>query len=93
MENKPLVRTKIIDVEKELSEIASKRIRTSFIYAVAELEEMFGDLWGEMKDENEELTPEEEKWYNKFMEWRKNILDNGNNQIRLVKSEIKRIVR
>jgi hypothetical protein len=88
----PLKKIKQIDIETELNEIVSKRIRTAFIFAIAELENDFGHLWGEEKEESL-VTPEEELWYDRFCQWRKNILDNGNNQIRLSRSEIKRIFR
>lgn len=80
--------TKQVNVKEELKELTTTRIRTSFIYPISQLEEIFGDLWGEKKDENAEFTPQEQEWYNKFSEWRKRVLDFGNNQIRLSNAQI-----
>mgnify|MGYP001604612655 FL=1 len=60
-----------------------KRLMTAFIYALAEYERVFGHLWGEQLAEEAKLTPEQEKFLNMFEEARKNILDNGNKQIRI----------
>jgi hypothetical protein len=62
-------------IEKE-----STRMKTCFIFAIAEFEKLFGHLWDESKEDAEIEGPE---FYKKlFLELRKNVLDNGNNQIR-----------
>lgn len=66
----------------DIKDEADKRIRTAFIYAIAEIEKEFGYLWGEEKEEGT-TSPEEDKFYEKFMNLRKRILDKGNLQIRL----------
>lgn len=66
----------------DIKDEADKRIRTAFIYAIAEIEKEFGYLWGEEKEEGA-TSPEEDIFYEKFMNLRKRILDKGNLQIRL----------
>lgn len=82
------VKTKTINLYDVIAEINRKRINSSFIYPVAQLEEIFGYLWGEQKDENEPLTPEEQVMFDKFILWRKKVLDYGNQQIRIARNEI-----
>lgn len=69
-------------LEKEKVEVRT-RIRTSFIFAIAEFERVFGYLWNH-ENEDAELSDEEYEWYEKYMKFRKAVLDNGNYQIRCV---------
>lgn len=69
----------------------STHIRTSFIFALAEFERIFGDLWGHEIEDKNDLTREEYNFYKKYRELRKAVLDNGNNQIRLAETEIDRL--
>ena len=65
---------------KRLKEIVEKRIRTTMIGALAELERSsFGKLFGYDKTN---LTEEERKWKIIWDEIRTNILNQGNNQLR-----------
>lgn len=84
---------KDVDLRKELSVKISKRVKSSFIYPIAQLEEIFGDLWGEFKDEKEPLTPEEQKMFDLFCRWRKSVLDYGNREIRLAENDIYKTLR
>lgn len=79
---------KQIDLPETINKIISMRIRSSFIYPIAQLEEIFGDLWGEFKDEKEDLTPQEEQMLERFLKWRKSVLDYGNREIRLAENEV-----
>lgn len=65
----------------------AKRIRTAFIFCIAELEKDFGEVW-DVNNDDEIDSPEIYK--EKFLSWRKKILDNGNNQLRRAVDEIKR---
>lgn len=82
------VKTKYVDLHGIVFEIAKKRIKSSFIFPIAKLEEIFGEMWGEFKEEDKDLTPEEQRMFEKFMEWRQAVLDYGNNQIRISENEI-----
>lgn len=66
-----------------------KRIETTMIGALARIENTFGHLWGQDKDENE-LTPEEEKFADAWDFLRNDILNYGNKQIRQVKDDFYR---
>jgi hypothetical protein len=64
-----------------LSRTAKKRFQTVFVGAVAAIEKHFGPLWGEEDDVDEEdMTPEQLQWYNRFLVIREHIFDQGNNQ-------------
>lgn len=69
-------------LEKDKAEIKT-RIRTAFIFAIAEFEREFGYLWNH-ENENEDLSDEEYEWYEKYLKFRKAVLDNGNYQIRCI---------
>lgn len=75
---------KIRKQELRLCEMITKRITTSFIFALSEMESNLGFLWGHGKDEDN-LTENEQEYRQIYNDIRKRILDNGNNQIRLVK--------
>jgi hypothetical protein len=72
--------------KKNIHQIFKKRMQTVMIGAIAKFEDNFGFLWGQ---ENENLTAEQTR--NKIL-WdktRTEILDHGNNQIRLAITESK----
>lgn len=61
------------------------RIRTAFIYPIAEWEKDFNELCDE--NNQEEIDPPE-VYKEKFIKWRKKVLDNGNNQLRHAVDEL-----
>ena len=71
---------------KKLSNIAQKKITTSFIGALNVFELAFGHLWGH--GEKGPLTPEQEEYKKLWTHVRTEILNNGNNQIRNLLTEI-----
>ena len=64
-------------IKKQLMEIVRKRMKIVFAGALDEFEKAFGDLW-----DSDQLL--EDKW--KYV--RNKILDNGNNQSRILQEEI-----
>src|SRR5688572_14088527 len=72
--------------KRQLELIIDKKLQTSFIGAISAIEEEFGALWGDGK---RELTQEEKKWLDKWNRVRNRILNNGNNQIRGIRNELK----
>ena len=72
--------------KKKLTDAIVKRIRTTMIGAIAELERSeFGKIFGFGKTK---LTEEERKWKMIWDEVRTNILNQGNNQLRECQREI-----
>lgn len=71
---------------QHLVELTNKKLQTSFIFAIAEAERIFGFLWGHGKS-IQDLNKEEYAFYELFKEFRKSVLDNGNNQIRTFRKE------
>lgn len=67
-----------------IKKITETRIRTSFIFPVAELERLFGFLWGHEISDKSSLTPDQLRWLEVYKEFRKNTFDNGNSQIRSI---------
>lgn len=67
-------------VKSNLRKTITTRLKTSFIFPIAEFERLFGHLWDETSTSEEVEGPEFYK--NLFVELRKRVLDNGNNQIR-----------
>lgn len=68
-----------------------KKMQTCFIHAIDQAEQKFGHLWkDDIEDESVELTPEEKKFFELFMEFRKCVLDMGNKQIRNYELDIER---
>lgn len=55
-------------------------IRTFMIGTIDLFEQYFGEVWGHDKEEND-ITDEEEEFYEKFLELRERILDLGNQAI------------
>lgn len=80
------VKAKSQELQKEqahsiLKQIIAKRLQTSFIFSISELERIFGHLWRHEADD-ENFSEQEEFYYNLYQEFRKSVLDNGNKQIR-----------
>lgn len=73
--------------QKRLLRILEKKLQTSFIGALSQFEQFFGHLWGHRRDESE-LTPEQLEMRDKWNQARTFILNNGNNQIRAIQSEL-----
>lgn len=90
MNNDPveLARIRRVDLVEEIKALSATAIRTTFIHCLSKLEDDFGELWGEFKDENIPLTADEEKFLKLFEAWRKDILDFGNLQIRMLDRKI-----
>jgi hypothetical protein len=72
-----------------IKKIAESNIKTTFIGAIATFEETFGFMWGHGKLHK---TKEEEELFQLWQICRKQILDKGNNNIRLAKQSIDNIV-
>lgn len=72
---------------QRLATIMEKKLQTSFIGSLSQLEQFFGHLWGHRADEST-LTPEQLEMRHKWNEARTNILNNGNNQIRAMQNEL-----
>jgi hypothetical protein len=90
-ELRKLVRKRKTDEATEKREILKgqlrKKLQTSFIGAIAKFEETFGHLWrhGEHYDA---LTDREADFRDAWEECRHSVLNNGNNQIRGMESEV-----
>lgn len=67
--------------------IISKKIDTTMIYPLSQIEAAFGELWGHGKPESA-LTNEEKMYAAKWKQCRNNILNNGNQQKRNANCEI-----
>lgn len=65
--------------KNELIKDLEKKLKTSFIFPIAELERLFGHLWKGSPDDEIEGPEYYQELFNIF---RKSVLDNGNNQIR-----------
>jgi hypothetical protein len=71
-----------------LSQQIHTRITTAFIFAIAEMERLFGDLWAHNEEDDNKLS-EQHLFYDKLYEnFRKRVLDNGNYQIRELKKDL-----
>ena len=71
-----------------LHAILTKRVQTSYIFALAEIERTFGYLWGIDIEDESQLTEQQKQFYEMFLRLRKNIFDNGNNQLRAMTYEL-----
>lgn len=79
-------RQKYLDnCRKRLASITETKVKTSFIGALDAFEKEFGDLWN---GNNPIKNAEEQEWYDKWQVARTNILNNGNNQLRALLTEI-----
>lgn len=74
------------DAKQHLIDLAKTRITTAFIAALDEIERTFGYLWAH--DEDRDRTDKEEEFFLLYKELRQNILDKGNQQRRLLVSDI-----
>ena len=63
-----------------LGEAVEKRFKTVFVGALSKVEESFGLLWGGDDIDEENMTPEQLKWYEIFLKLRDDIFDQGNDQ-------------
>jgi hypothetical protein len=73
---------------KRLAKNMDTKILTSFIGAIAQIEEKIGrNLWGHNLSEDE-CSPEQLAWRKVWSEARTEILNNGNNQRRAAANEI-----
>lgn len=76
------------DSSNRLMKIIETKVRTSFIGAIAQFEELIGkELWGQGKSERD-LDEDELYWLNIWKRIRTNVLNNGNAQIRALQSEV-----
>ena len=73
------------NARNKLKMVATKRMQTTMNGAIASIEQVFDHLWGQIKDN---LTPEEEKLDELYEQLRNEILDKGNNQLRLLMSDL-----
>ena len=63
-----------------LGELVEKRFKTVFVGALSKVESAFGELWGGDDIDEENMTEEQLKWYEIFLELRDDIFDQGNDQ-------------
>ena len=70
-----------MDDRRTLGNNAKKKITAAMIGALAAFEKEFGKSWGMHKSENEPLTEQEERCYQRWLKVREEILDKGNAQI------------
>lgn len=73
---------------QRLMQIGSKKVRTTMIGCISEIEQAFGTLWGGPNKPYEEMTEDEKDWYELWQITRKNMLNLGNNQIRAFQNEL-----
>lgn len=71
-------------------QLASRRLETTMIGALARFENSFGHLWGHHKNLDSELTEQELYFDNIWQDVRNNILNHGNNQIRGLQTDIQK---
>lgn len=69
------------NAKNKLKQDIKKKITTTMIGALSSFEKRFGKLWGIDRPEDEDLTPQEERFLNIWLEVREEILDRGNAQI------------
>ena len=75
------------DCRRRLSKIAEEKMKTTFIGALDAIERIFGDMWGIDLEDNERSKEQKEN-YELWQDLRTEILNNGNNQCRLLLNEI-----
>ena len=71
--------------KNQLINVVEKRIKTTMIGAIATIEESLSCFW---KTEEGSMNEEQKQIYNIFQDMRSKILDNGNNQIRLLEKDV-----
>lgn len=69
------------NAKNKIKQDVKKKITTTMIGALSSFEKRFGKLWGFHKEEGEELTTQEQRFLQIWMEVREEILDRGNAQI------------
>jgi hypothetical protein len=72
--------------KRRLAKIMETKLKTAFIGALSHFEQEFGFLWGH--EQQDPLTEEQEFMKEIWDRTRTSVLNNGNNQIRAVRSEI-----
>jgi hypothetical protein len=76
--------------EKILCKLVELHFKTVFVGAVFQIEKNFGHLWGEDEELSEdEMTEEQKLWYEKFLETRDRIFDQGNKEKKQAIAKIK----
>ena len=73
---------------ENLDRLTKKRFQTVFVGAVSKIEDRFGHLWGSDEIDEENMTSEQLKYYNIFLELRDHIFDQGNDQRKKLMKEI-----
>ena len=74
------------NARNRLKSSVSRKIQTTRIGSLASIEKFFGHLWGQ--DKEGELTEQEEVFDELYEKLRCEILDKGNNQIRIINNEL-----
>jgi hypothetical protein len=72
---------------RALKDFTRKKITTTMIGALDSFEKRFGRLWGQDKNE-EDITEQEDRFYQIWSEVREEILDRGNAQIGAANKEL-----
>ena len=72
--------------KRRLAKIVETKLKTAFIGALSHFEQEFGFLWGH--EQQGALTEEQEFMKELWERTRTAVLNNGNNQIRAVRSEV-----
>ncbi len=67
--------------KNRLKQDIKKKITTTMIGALSSFEKRFGKLWGMDVENEEDLTPQQQKFLSIWLEVREEILDRGNAQI------------
>ena len=71
--------------------LVTKRLETTMIGCLARFESTFGDLWGYNQDYDKPLNDNQEKFLDSWEYTRTSILNHGNNQIRGVIEDIRKV--
>lgn len=82
---------KDLDKDLELSKNVHRAIRTAFIGAISQFEKSFGYLWGHGKDKAE-ITENQQRFLDLWLQTRINILDCGNAQSRIIEREFEKFI-
>lgn len=81
----------VLDKGLVLNNNTKRAIRTAFIGAIAQFERNFGYLWGHNK-QKEELTDNQKKFLELWLQVRNSILDLGNAQCRIIDKEFEKYI-
>jgi hypothetical protein len=74
--------------KERLIRIATKKIKTTMIGALASVENRLGFLWEPNENDDENTSQSKLQMHSVFEALREEILDNGNNQLRNLQSEL-----